>query len=912
MKRLAIAAAPALLILLTAASLSPDAGAQSGAGASSNNTRDADMARIKEQLARELKAKEEEEARQAQLAAERAARISAAFKAPAAAAPAVVTRSSASPEQGQAQAAAPAATDGAPAATGAIAPPGQPEQRLALVIGNSNYKSGPLTNPVNDARAMAIRLQQLGFSVIKKENATREEMMTAVRDFGTLLANGGVGLFYYAGHGVQSKGTNFLVPVDADIRNEDELSTRAYNANEVLEKMDSAKNRINVVVLDACRDNPFARSFRSGSRGLAGMDQAPSGTLVAYATSPGSTASDGAGANGLYTEQLLQELAEPGVKLEEVFKRVRVGVKDRSEGKQLPWEMSSVTGDFYFNPTPEQAAEMATAATVYAAKQGGAPVAAVTQARTTRMPVLISRKLIEQYQLNADAPMPGQSQLAAFSPNGEYFLLAGADRKLRLWRTSTGLPAGAGNISAPMAAGDGQSLAGMGTNGQVAVYDLDHAEQSQVLDKLPKGSQLVALSPDGRRVLVKHRDKGLLLVKRDTQEILPELDSVDGELRWAFSPDGKRLVAWGSLDSTMKLYDTETGKRLERLSDHWNPVAQLRFSQDGKTFVSTAPKDKVIVWQTSDGDALRKIELGDGGPEAKEVELLNNGQHLMTYAQNSAKLPNAPFELVLWEVKTGKRVASLLPSGVKLRSYRVAPGKARLLINGNNDQLYVVDLNTLQRINVLPGMEVVDLSADGRRFLVRNGEEIRVMDLDTMTVVARLRNQATAFAAAKGQLFATSTADGVLSLWRFDTAEQVGELKGHLDTVQKVVFSDDGRRLASFGADNMFKLWALPEIKDRQQLVKDQLESTAEYVKRISSWSSPYTAVVTLDTYNADSGLYNVRMGDLSAAIPLDREAAKKLVGQRQAMLSARLKSFDGEQLIIADAKLDSLPSASN
>jgi len=111
--------------------------------------------------------------------------------------------------------------------------------------------------------------------------------------------------------------------------------------------MDSAKNRINMVILDACRDNPFARSFRSGSRGLASVEQAPSGTLVAYATSPGSTASDGTGSNGLYTEQLLQAMSEPGIKLEDVFKRVRVNVMDRSGGKQTPWEMSSVTGDFF-------------------------------------------------------------------------------------------------------------------------------------------------------------------------------------------------------------------------------------------------------------------------------------------------------------------------------------------------------------------------------------------------------------------------------------------------------------------------------------------------------------------------------------------------------------------------------------
>jgi uncharacterized caspase-like protein/WD40 repeat protein len=896
--RLLIASAPALFIALISITVPGQADAQSATDP--KVIREASMARMNEQLVREMKEKEEAEARQAREAEEKLARLTAASRT--VAKPGTTTLTAAAVA---AQLAGPDSKAQAPAALA----PGQPEQRLALVIGNSGYKSGPLTNPVNDARAMAVRLQQLGFAVIKKENATREQMMTAVRDFGTLLAKGGVGLFYYAGHGVQSKGVNYLVPVDADIRSEDELSTRAYNANEVLEKMDSAKNRINVVILDACRDNPFARSFRSGGRGLAGMDQAPSGTLVAYATSPGSTASDGSGANGLYTEQLLQEMAEPGVKLEEVFKRVRVSVKDRSEGKQLPWEMSSVTGDFYFNPTPDQAAQMATAAATYAAQQGGAAPAAAAVATTNRstlMPVLVSRKLIEQYQLNASAPLAGETRIATFSPNGAWFML-GNERNLRLWHTDTGQAASSQpRLTDPVATAQGESLAGISPEGDAAVHDLDRAEERVLLDKLPKGSQRVILSPDGSRVLVHHRNKGLFLYKRDTQQQLAELDSISGTLQYAFSPDGKRLVTWGKEDSTMKLWDTETGKKIERLSAHWDPPSLLHFSHDGKTFVTVAAKDKAIVWRTSDGEVLRKIELGKDGPMAKEAEILNDGRHLLTYASPNASLLSATPELVLWDIKEGTRVTTLLPASASLKSYRVAYNRNRLFVNSNDD-LYVYDLATLQRTHLLTGMEFVDMSADERRFLVRNGDEIRLMDVDSMTVVARLNKQVSAFAAQKGKLFATSTTDGLLTLWNFDTAEQIGQLKGHLDTVQKVIFSDDGRHLASFGADNTIKLWALPDVKDRQHLAKDQLESTAEYVKRMANWNSPYTALVTLDAYNADSALFKVRLGDLSAEIPVDREAAKKLVGQRQAMLSARLKFFDSEQLIIADAKLNSV-----
>ena len=224
------------------------------------------------------------------------------------------------------------------------------EPRLALVIGNSAYPESPLRNPVNDVRAMAQRFRELGFTVLAHENATKKTMEAAIIEFGRRLAEGGVGAFYYAGHGLQVRGRNYLVPVDAEI--DDEASTRvaAVDVELVLEQMAEAKNRVNIVILDACRNNPFERRMRGASRGLAAVDAAR-GTLVAYATAPGSVAADGDGANGLYTEELLQALREPGLKVEEVFKRVRVNVARRSKGAQTPWESSSLTGDLVVNVT---------------------------------------------------------------------------------------------------------------------------------------------------------------------------------------------------------------------------------------------------------------------------------------------------------------------------------------------------------------------------------------------------------------------------------------------------------------------------------------------------------------------------------------------------------------------------------
>lgn len=241
------------------------------------------------------------------------------------------------------------------ASTVAASPAANSAQRVALVIGNGAYKDAPLTNPVNDARAIAQALKESGFSVIIRENVDQRGMLSALREFGDLLRAGGTGLFYYAGHGMQIKGRNYLIPVGASIDREDEVAYSAVDAQAVLDKMEAAGNVANIMILDACRNNPFTRSTRSGQAGLAQMD-APVGTLVAYATSPGAVASDGSGTNGLYTQHLLNAIRQPSSKVEDVFKQVRANVRRDSQGKQVPWESTSLEGDFYFRGGPVVAA----------------------------------------------------------------------------------------------------------------------------------------------------------------------------------------------------------------------------------------------------------------------------------------------------------------------------------------------------------------------------------------------------------------------------------------------------------------------------------------------------------------------------------------------------------------------------
>ena len=220
-------------------------------------------------------------------------------------------------------------------------------RRVALVIGNASYSSVPqLMNPTNDAREVTRALQATGFEVIRLENADLRQMQDAVRSFGNKLGKNDVGLFYFSGHGVQVKGKNYLIPVRENIKQSFEVPSSAIDADLILATMENAKNNLNIMILDACR-SPFPGEARSLSRGLATLDAAK-GTLIAYATAPGKEALDGQGSNSPYTKHLVRALQQKGLPIEQVFKQVRIAVVEETKGNQVPWENSSIMGDFYF------------------------------------------------------------------------------------------------------------------------------------------------------------------------------------------------------------------------------------------------------------------------------------------------------------------------------------------------------------------------------------------------------------------------------------------------------------------------------------------------------------------------------------------------------------------------------------
>ncbi|GAB3336675.1 hypothetical protein GCM10027429_20250 [Marivirga atlantica] len=224
---------------------------------------------------------------------------------------------------------------------------------LALLIGNSKYlHTTNLENTINDATAMSEALDALGFEVILAKDLSKEEMKKTLGFYLEKLRDYNTGIFFYAGHGIQYDGKNYMIPIDAKLEANKEIETNCFDTGRLLANMSLMELNTSVMILDACRNNPFKNIGHEVSdinSGLTGTD-APAGSLVAFATAPGKTASDGNDKNGLYTQEILNTIYKQDLKVEELFKRVRVSVMSKSKNRQIPWETSSLINDFYFNP----------------------------------------------------------------------------------------------------------------------------------------------------------------------------------------------------------------------------------------------------------------------------------------------------------------------------------------------------------------------------------------------------------------------------------------------------------------------------------------------------------------------------------------------------------------------------------
>ena len=788
-----------------------------------------------------------------------------------------------------------------PAQSPAAAPNGG-EQRLALVIGNSSYKTGRLPNSGNDAHSMSAMLQQLGWQVIELEDVGRDEMKKAAEDFGNRLASGGgVGLFYYAGHGIQSGNVNYLIPIDADIQDEDELPTHAYDSSDLLRRMDRAKNKLDIVILDACRNNPFANRFATVTKGLAGVQPgSETPTIISFATMAGATAADGTGANGLYTAELLRAMSQTGLGVEEVFKSVRAEVKKKSGAKQIPYENSTLTTDFYFNPTAEQASQQSLVASNDAAQGAG-------QTRSLG-PVLISRKLLETYQLSVNLPLPAPKSVSGFYADGSSFYTVTGDRRLRVWDVATGAVAQTqANFGAASLSGNQRFVLGQADAHTLHVLDTAARGAAVKTYQVPGEVETFGLSPDARRLLIYTKERGFSLLDTSSNAPIGEARKADGAAQFAFAPAGNRVVVWGSQSGDLHFFDTESGKRIGHGSQR-KAVGLVRFSEDGSLLLTAADGDSVVIWQLNTGKELRKLDLESAAPLPVQAQFIEGGRRIiLDVARPAGKSGDPGYLLGIWDSATGKR-AGEFATNVMVKDLRLSPDKARLFVTGPDHSTRVFDVASRSQADSLHGAELIAFSPDGHRLIAQDGDGIRLYDTHDYTAKARFAGQMTAFVAPNGKLYATAASDGSVRLVDFETGDTISVLKGHIDAVSSLNFAPDGKQLVTFSDDKVARLWTLPSIKDVDQLARDKYESTQQYQKRVAGWSSDYTTLVTLGEYNADTESYAAKIGDSDVNVPMPRDEARRLDGQREAVLTCKLKMYDTEKLQLADVKLARVP----
>jgi WD40 repeat protein len=595
--------------------------------------------------------------------------------------------------------------------------PTQPakEQRLALVIGNSRYDA-PLRNAVNDARAIATQLREVGFAVTLLEDAPLDTMFEAIRAFGDQLRGGGAGLFYFAGHGVQIGGRNYLIPVGSKIEREDEVVYRSIDAGQVLNKMASAGNRVNLVILDACRSNPFARSFRAISTGLAVME-APPNTLIGFATSPGAVASDGGSAHGLYTEHLLRHIPTEGLRVEDMFKLVRAGVRHDSAGRQLPWENTSLEVEFYFRPLETQVALESTAPNPLIIELAfwesikGSTKWSDYDAYLRKFPegqfVELARNRVDALRpppaaapppmvvppeptppkpppvvsapLHSFSPSEIVSTALALSPNGGYAVSGLRDGMLSIWEITSSkefrrLMGHSGAILTVSISSDGRFFASGGEDATIRLWSFSASREVQ---RIRAGGVITALafSPNGRNLVSGDRSGAVKLWNAADGALLKEFPGqTSRSLAVGFSANG-RYVLSGAADGYARVWDVGSGAS-SSFGPHSSEVLAVHMSADGARLTSASADGALWSWDVATRE--RSSRVSDEKAAAALAAITTDGRN--------ALIARSDGQSTLWDTQAARAIKRFTSPASAVTAVALSPEGRLALVAADGQQ----------------------------------------------------------------------------------------------------------------------------------------------------------------------------------------------------------------------------------
>jgi DNA-binding beta-propeller fold protein YncE len=558
--------------------------------------------------------------------------------------------------------------------------PVQTGRRSALVIGNGAY-TDRLANAVNDAEAVARTLQEIGFSVTLVRNADKRRIDEEVEAFSRRLGQGDIGLFYFSGHGVQVDGENYLVPINAQLSRQADAQYEAVPLGKVMNAVETTRASAKIIILDACRNNPFYRRWPSTARGGAtrglAMPQASGegGTLIAFSTAPGKEAADGIG-NSLhspFTTHLLRHLRTPNLEVGQLFRKVRGGVKDATRNGQIPWVSEALIGEVYLNPTSagtELAGQLpdrrpdATSPELNLAPSAQAPEppptvpppAPLAARESSGSATTPSTPRDLSYALQGHT---GSVRSVSFSPDGRRIVSGSMDNTLRLWDAATGKPIGSPlqGHTEPVSVAfspDGRRIVSGSMDNTLRLWD--------AVTGKPIGSPLqghtnsvwsVAFSPDGRRIVSGSEDNTLRLWDAVTGKPIgsPLQGRTGSVFSVAFSPDGRRIVS-GSEDNTLRLWDAATGKPIgSPLQGHTEPVISVAFSPDGLRIVSGSEDNTLRLWDAVTGKPIGSPLQGHRSVVIS-VAFSPDGRRIVSGSGDNT--------LRLWDAATGKPIGSPL------------------------------------------------------------------------------------------------------------------------------------------------------------------------------------------------------------------------------------------------------------